>query len=227
MNYDPDEATKLLENEGFTLKDEKWYLPNGEPWQITIKSPSGFEVESEYLATAVADQWIKFGIDVNVQKQDSSTFGSDSDTGNFEVGSYWPSCGVIADCTSQLTQWDKAYNDVPIGQPCSGSGLRWVGTEANDRVTELLTELRTLPSDDEKIVPDTTEILKCFVEEIPFLPMFGTSKFVPYTSHYWTGMPDSDNAYEGPHWWWWCWWRSSPTPAFWCAGNMTKCTNGY
>lgn len=201
-NYDPDEATKLLENEGFTLKDEKWYLPNGEPWQITIKSPSGFEVESEYLATAVADQWIKFGIDVNVQKQDSSTFQSEQGTGNFEVGSYWPSCGVIADCTSQLTQWDKAYNDVPIGQPCSGSGLRWVGTEANDRVTELLTELRTLPSDDEKIVPDTTEILKCFVEEIPFLPMFGTSKFVPYTSHYWTGIPDSDNAYEGPHWWW-------------------------
>jgi len=34
--YAPDIAEKLLISVGFKKRDGKWYLPNGEPWKITI-----------------------------------------------------------------------------------------------------------------------------------------------------------------------------------------------
>jgi len=37
---------------------------------------------------------------------------------------------------------------------------------------------------------------------MPWIPMFGTSKFVPVDTYYWTGYPTNENFYEGPWWWW-------------------------
>jgi len=34
--------------------------------------------------------------------------------------------------------------------------------------------------------------------EMPWIPMFGTSKFVRWIPYYWTGVPDNENFYEGP-----------------------------
>jgi peptide/nickel transport system substrate-binding protein len=35
-----------------------------------------------------------------------------------------------------------------------------------------------------------------------WIPMFGTSKFVPVNETYFTNYPTADNYYEGPWWWW-------------------------
>ena len=195
--YDTEEATKLLESSGFTFKDDKWYKPDGEAWQIVILAPADFEVQSMRLAFSVADSWRKFGIDAQVKQLDSTTFWDAESTGNFEVGSFWPACGLLPDTTTNMAGWHKQFI-VPVGERSSGNRARW----SNDRVSTLLDELAGMLSTDPLVVDKITEINQEFVQEIPFLPMFGTSKFVPVIETYWTGFQDADNQFEGPWWWW-------------------------
>lgn len=195
--YDPAKAGELLGKAGFKKQGDKWMKPDGKPWQLTILAPANFEVESMRLAFAVADSWKKFGIDANVQQMDSATFWDAESTGAFEAGSYWPACGLIPDATANMLGWHKRYI-VPNGKQAPGNRCRW----ANDRVSQLLDELSGLPSSDPAVVEKITEINKEFVKGLPFIPMFGTSKFVPVDTYYWSGIQTSENAYEGPWWWW-------------------------
>lgn len=198
--FDTEQATKMLEAEGFTKNGNEWLTPDGSPWEMTILAPADFEIQSMRLAFAVADSWNKFGVKVTVAQQDSATFWNNEATGNFEAASYWPACGVMPDTTSNMDHWKNTYL-APIGEQAPGNRVRWSG-EANDEVTRILEELQQLPSDDPAVVEGITEILKEFVAEQPFLPMFGTSKFVPVITHYWEGFQTAENAFEGPWWWW-------------------------
>ncbi|MBB3128513.1 peptide/nickel transport system substrate-binding protein [Paenibacillus rhizosphaerae] len=197
FKYDPEEATKLLEKAGFKKEGDKWLLPDGSPWKLTINAPANFEVQSMRLAFAVADSWRKNGIDVNVQQMDAATFWDSESTGNFEVGSYWPACGLLPDSTANLQGWNKEYI-VPNGQQAPGNRNRW----ANDRVSGLLEGLNAMEPSDPKVIADITEINKEMVKGMPFIPMFGTSKFVPVDTYYWQGFQNAENEFEGPWWWW-------------------------
>jgi peptide/nickel transport system substrate-binding protein len=195
--YDTEKASELLTKNGFTKKGDQWIKPDGKPWQISINAPANFEVQSMRLAFAVADSWKKFGIDAVVQQMDSATFGTSNSTGEFEVGSYWPACGLLPDTTVIMSGWHKQFV-VENGKPAPGNTSRW----SNDRVSELLDELGGMQSNDPRVIENITEINKEFVRELPFIPMFGTSKFVPVDTYYWEGFQTSENSFEGPWWWW-------------------------
>lgn len=197
--YDPAKATELLEKNGFT-KDAngKWLLPDGKPWQITINAPANFEVQSQRLAFAVADAWRAFGIDANVQQMEAGTFWSSWSNGTFQAGSYWPGCGVAPDVWDNMNgAWHMKYI-VPIGEPAPGNAVR----HKSEELSALLDEISKLTSEDPKTVELMREFMKQWVKEMPWLPMFGTSKFVPVDTYYWTNFPDVNNYYEGPWWWW-------------------------
>lgn len=198
--HDEDQAAKLLEKEGFKREEGNWLKPDGSVWEISLLAPADFEIQSMRLAFAVADSWNKFGVKTNVVQQDAATFWNNEATGNFDAGSYWPCCGIMPDTSVNMEQWRNKYI-VPTGEQAPGNRYRW-GGKGNDRATEILDELMQLPSDDPKIVEGVTEVCKIFVEEQPFIAMFGTSKFVPVTTHYWEGFQTSDNQFEGPWWWW-------------------------
>jgi peptide/nickel transport system substrate-binding protein len=197
--YDTDKAAELLEGAGFTRNDAgMWMMPDGSPWQITINAPANFEVQSGRLAFAVADSWRQFGIDASVQQMESGTFWDAWTNGTFNAGSYWPGCGVIPDVFDSMNgAWNSKFV-VPVGQPAPGNQNRHV----SETLTSYLDEIEGLTSDDPQTVAETTEFMKAWVEEMPWLPMFGTSKFVPVDTYYWDGLPTAENTYEGPWWWW-------------------------
>jgi peptide/nickel transport system substrate-binding protein len=197
--YDPDKAAELLESVGFSRDaSSNWRLPDGSPWQITINAPAAFEVQSGRLAFAVADTWRNFGIDASVQQMESGTFWSSWSSGTFDAGSYWPGCGVMPDVYTQMNSTWNQRLVVPVGQPAPGNNVR----HDSDILTSYLDEIAALTTDDPRTVELTTEFMKAWVEEMPWLPMFGTSKFVPVDTYYWDGLPTDENAYEGPWWWW-------------------------
>jgi peptide/nickel transport system substrate-binding protein len=195
--FDPSEAGKLLEKAGFKKKGDKWMKPDGTPWKVTINAPANFEVQSMRLAFAVADSWKKNGIDTNVQQMDGATFWDSESTGAYEVGSYWPACGLLPDSTANFQGWHKQYI-VANGKQAPGNRNRW----SNDKVSSLIDELAGMQSTDAKVITNITEINKEFVKGMPFIPMFGTSKFVPVDTYYWSGFQTAKNAFEGPWWWW-------------------------
>ncbi len=196
--YDPAEATKLLEGQGFKKVGGKWQLPDGKPWTVSILAPADFEVESQRLAFAVANEWTSFGIDAKVTQMQDGPFFTAENVGNYEVGSYWgASCGIVADPFVRMEGWHKDYIR-PNGTAASSNQGRY----ANDALSVLIDKLRLIKSDDPQVVPIGTEILKELVTGLPAIEMFGTSKFVPVNETYWTNYPTAKNYYEGPWWWW-------------------------
>jgi peptide/nickel transport system substrate-binding protein len=196
--HDPEEATKLLLAAGFTNEGGTWLKPDGTPFTINILAPADFEVESQRLAFAVANEWSEFGIPTNVQQMQAGAFFTAENTGDYEVGSYWgSSCGIIPDPFVRMEGWHQDYVR-PNGTPASSNQGRYTDPE----LSALIDTLRTVPSDDPQIVGLGTEILQELVEGLPVIEMFGTSKFVPVNETYWTNYPSADNFYEGPWWWW-------------------------
>ena len=197
--HDPDKAAELLESVGFTKDAQgKWLKPDGSPWTMTINAPANFEVQSGRLAYAVADVWRQFGIDVNVAAKEGGSFWNDWTMGTYEAGSYWPGCGGAPDIWDNMNNEWNARFVVPTGQPAPGNSTRFTDAE----LTAILDQIAPLTSDDPQTVELMKEFMKEFVKEMPWLPMFGTSKFVPVDTYYWTNFPSPDNYYEGPWWWW-------------------------
>lgn len=196
--HDPEQATKLLTEVGFTNNGGQWLKPDGTPWTINILAPADFEVQSQRLAFAVANEWTQFGVPTQVQQMQAGAFFTAENTGDYEVGSYWgSSCAITPDLFVRLESWHKDYVR-PNGTPASSNQGRYVDEE----LSALIDELRAVPANDEKVVPLSTDILKELVEGLPSIEMFGTSKFVPVNETYWTNYPSADNYYEGPWWWW-------------------------
>jgi peptide/nickel transport system substrate-binding protein len=196
--YDVAEAAKLLQSAGFTRgAANRWMLPDGTPWKMTINAPNNFEIESQRLAFAVANEWRRFGIDVSVQQLEGGAFVSANATGNFQVGSYWPSCAIGVNVFPRMEYWHKR-NVRPTGTPASVNRERY----SDDAVSAALDKLSTITSDDPRNLEYSTELMQAFLKGMPFIHMVGTSKFVPVSQHYWTNYPTAANYYEGPWWWW-------------------------
>jgi peptide/nickel transport system substrate-binding protein len=196
--YDVDQAAKLLEEVGFTRNaDGKWLLPDGTPWSIAINAPSDFEVQSGRLAYAVADSWSKFGIDATVKPMTASSFWTDESTGQFQAGSYWPGCAIGADIFPNLSGWHQKFV-VPTGEPAPGNRNR----HSSDEIAAIMDKLEVVTSDDPQNVELSSDLLMQMATEMTWIPMFGTSKFVPVNETYFTNYPTADNYYEGPWWWW-------------------------
>ncbi len=196
--YDVDEAAKLLESVGFTRNaDGKWLLPDGTPWSIAINAPSDFEVQSGRLAYAVADSWSKFGIDATVKPMTANTFWTEETMGQQQAGSYWPGCAIGADIYPNLRFWHQKYI-VPTGEPAPGNQNR----HKSDEIAAIMDKLENVTSDDPQNVELSKDLLMQMATEMHWIPMFGTSKFVPVNETYFTNYPTADNYYEGPWWWW-------------------------
>ena len=208
--HDPDKAAELLEKSGLSKNDQGLWTYNGDVISFEIVAPADFEMQSNRLAYACADQWRAFGFDVTVQAADSSVFNTLGNMGQFTAGAYWPSCGVQLDFYGNLAGWHKKLVS-PIGQTSAGGPAHL----SSDKISDILDEMSKLPSDDPKIEEVALNLMKAFVEEAGWLPMFGTTKLVPVNNYYWTNYVSADNAYDGPWWWWSCFKFQMPeiTPA--------------
>ena len=87
---------------------------------------------------------------------------------------------------------------VPTGQPAPGDEQR----HKSDEIAKILDELEKVTSDDPQNIELSKDLLMEMAQEMHWIPMFGTSKFVPVNEHYFTNYPTADNYYEGPWWWW-------------------------
>lgn len=196
--YDPDKAAELLTKAGLEKKDDGWYY-EGKKFGFEVNIPESTEIEANRLGTAMANQWRKFGIDATPAMKAGAAFGDAENSGEFEVGSYWPGCGIIPDVYTHINGWDKRLYK-PNGELAVGTRSRY----QSDALTESLDKLKGMSPTDPAVVEETTKFLQTFVTELPYINCFGQSKFVPVNEHYWTNFPTAENAYNGPWWWWSC-----------------------
>lgn len=197
--YAPEEATKLLIKAGLELKDGKWYF-EGKPFKFNCNILADTEVQAGRGGQAAVDQWIKFGLDVTPVKMTSTAFNTSASNGEFDLGAYWPSCAIIRNLYRQINGWDNELIK-PIGELSSGGNAERLNSQP---ISDKIHEMAKLSSQDERSYELGKEVLKDFVDELPFIGFHSGTKYVPTNNTYWTNYPTAENPYNGPWWWWSC-----------------------
>lgn len=200
--YAPDVSERLLIKHGFKRdKDGKWLLPDGKPWKITIIAAPD-EVDVFRLAIGAADQWKKFGIDVDIESLERTPYYTRQNMGDFICTSSW---GMAAGsgASAVIDKWPYAYflhsrYYKPTGElQTTGNYLRIKSA----KVDELIDKMEAMPPTDPKNVAIVRDWLKLCTEEMFAIPTLSFKKFVTFDTYYWTNFPTAENPYGQPCYW--------------------------
>jgi peptide/nickel transport system substrate-binding protein len=201
--YAPDVAEQLLLKNGFTRDGSgNWLTPDGQPWVLDVQAPPD-ENDAFRMATGAADMWSDFGIDVNLQGLERSSWDNNRFTGQFGLTTMWHSFALTdGDMWPQVQQIHSRYY-VPNGEDARTSGGGWVNTtRINDPVIdEMIDRMATLEPGTEESVALNREFLQYWTENMLSLPVIGFKKFTTWDERYWTGFPTAEDPNYMPLYW--------------------------
>ncbi|NMB45458.1 MAG: ABC transporter substrate-binding protein [Firmicutes bacterium] len=195
----PEVAGKLLERNGYTKdKSGKWLLPDGKPWKITLTSNANPSHPGYKNVFAVAQQWRRFGIEIEVATSEQA--GTLSSYGQVDASNNWPAYepwGGHPDLHRTLRMWHSKYVK-PIGDNAVGHHSRW----SHPELDVIIDEMEKIGFDDPKLMELGMEGLKITAREMPSIPTFSYPGVVGWDETYWTNYPGAENPYQQPyqHW---------------------------
>ncbi|HOJ92484.1 MAG TPA: ABC transporter substrate-binding protein [Dictyoglomaceae bacterium] len=199
FKYAPDVAEKLLINNGFKRdKDGKWLLPDGKPWKMTILAQTDPSHPDFRNGFAAAQQWKKFGIDVEVVTTEQRP--TLLQRGEFDACSDWPATepwGGHADMYRTFNSWNSEYVR-PIGEQTFGHPARW----SDPRMDKVIKDLASTDWNSVKVRQLGIEGLKIAFEEMAGIPTCAYPGTTSWDEYYWTNYPGAENPYCIPyqHW---------------------------
>jgi len=199
--FDPDAAEKLLIKNGFS-RDEggQWLTPEGEPWTIEIQSPPD-ENDAFRMATAAADMWTDFGIDVNLQGLERSVWDQNRFVGQYQVSTPWQSFALASG-----DAWPEIRGLHPDFYSPNGEDYRPLGGNGQFRlndptVGESIDAMVQLDPASEENLQAAQDFVKHWTENMYFITAISFKKFVTWDERYWTGFPTSENPTYMPLYW--------------------------
>jgi len=205
--YDPTEAERLLKSVGFSKgPDGKWRLPDGTPWKITLLTTSGFEMESQRIGFMIAEQWRRFGIDVDVQPVEAGVWSARTAKGDYDVATVWPGCSLLLDAAPHIWGWHSKYcnPDAPgNGWSCYGvlAGTKFPQRQELDSLIDQL-EL-TPPWELDKVYELSRKALLIWAQQMPWAGFFPTPFYTLHDTYCWENWPSyPDNYYMDTVYWW-------------------------
>ena len=212
---DKEKATEILSSlPDFELKDGTWYY-QGNPRTIKlILHTEESSPQASRSGKAIADQWSKFGINVEASMLTQGDLSNRVNLGDFEVCSNWNNCcAYFADMYNNINGWDDTTFNYPLGEVATGiSAYRFYNAdpELSAKITEVVRKIAVTAPNSDEIKDLTTEFLKLTAEAHLSVDVHAGTKIVPINTSYWTGLQTAEDPYEGPWWWWSCFKFSLP-----------------
>lgn len=197
--YDPDAASALLEEHGFSRdKNGKWLLPDGSPWKMSIIAHPNPAHPAYKWAFPLAEQYRRFGIDATAlitEQRDSINA-----EGKYDVNTDWPVGAPWGSHPDMYRAFSPYHSELvkPVGERAVGHVSRW----SDPRLDAILDEMKTVAFNDEAIIDLTLEATKIIVEEMPGLSLASYPSFIGWDTYYWENYPGGDDPYSQPHYHW-------------------------
>jgi len=201
FKYAPDVAEQLLESVGFYRgSDGKWRLPNGDVWHITFYSAGPWEIDGMRMSYGFAEQWTKFGIEVEVKVEDSSTFWSRNNLGQYEIGGWWGfgQEGVtVHDWVRSLSLMHSKY-----AKPSGEWSTNFIRLR-DPYVDELLDKMLSIPTllPDGRVNPEFIDLAAnlsmYLLKNMYIVPTQCTKKLAVFDTKYWEGYTIIEEGWRG------------------------------
>ncbi len=199
--YAPDVAERLLIKNGFSRDGNgKWLRPDGQPWTIDLQSPPD-ENDAFRMATAAADMWSDFGIEVNLLGLERSVWNQNNAVGQFQISTPWYSWVLASgDSWPQIRGWHPDFY-VPNGEDVATTGGGDIARLNDPKVGEFIDAMVGVSPDSEENIQLAQDFLKYWVENMYFITCISFKKFVTWDERYWTGFPTAENPTYMPLYW--------------------------
>lgn len=199
--YAPDVAERLLIKNGFSRDGNgDWLKPDGERWVIDLQSPPD-ENDAFRMATAAADMWNDFGIEVNLQGLERSVWDQNRWVGQYQMSTPWFTFVLPSgDAWPQIRGWHPDFY-VPNGEDFRAKGGGTAFRLNDPKIGEMIDAMALLSPDSEENYEAVREFTKYWIENMYSITAISFKKFVTWDERYWTGFPTSENPNYMPLYW--------------------------
>ncbi len=199
--FDTAAAEKLLLKNGFTRdNNDKWLKPDGTPWKLDLQSPPD-ENDAFRMATAAADMWADFGIDVNLLGLERSVWEQNNWSGNYQLSTPWYSfVQASGDAWPEIRGRHTDFY-VPTGENSTSLGGNDQERLNDPKISEFIDAMAAVSPDSDENHQLVTEFLQYFTEQMYMITCISFKKFVTWDERYWTGFPTSENPDYMPLYW--------------------------
>lgn len=178
--YNTTAAQQMFTKAGLTMSGGKLDFSNGSQVTINLQIPTG-EPDSQNIATLVAQQWAKVGINVQTQVTDATTLYADFGTGNWQAAS--------------LTEDGTTGTPIRYTDQLQSSGLTIVtagGTPGKaatpaqyitPQVGELIGNQSVVPTGSAQYNALTAQLTPIIAQLVPMIPLYTDADIVVYNSN--------------------------------------------
>jgi peptide/nickel transport system substrate-binding protein len=197
FTFDPAKAEQLLDQIGATKSGDKRQL-NGKNIALTCITPTNAGDPEYQIATLLAQEAEKVGIDIEVKTLLSTAMWDAYELGDYDLTSHWL-CGVALD-PAQLYGKFLTRQYKPIGERAvhDNNETRTQIPELND----VTLQLEKVNPDDPANKPVFDQGLEAYLANLPAMPSIQTIYPFAFGTSYWTGWPTNDNKYNiAANWW--------------------------
>ncbi len=199
-NFNADEAKAMIEGMGYTMGADGYYaLEDGTQLTMDITTHEAF-IEKQRIAAVLVEQFQRVGINASTRNEAGGTWDDNLFNGNFDTRMAWYNCGSVSEPWASMDTLNKRWVK-PVGERASTNGWRW----SNDRYSELVDQIGTLPLGSPEIDPLFIEAMHIYLDELPTIPVTQARKLIPLNNTYWTNWPTAENNYTSS----WTWWQST------------------
>jgi peptide/nickel transport system substrate-binding protein len=190
LEYNPEKGDALLTNKGWTKNDAgMWLDENGQ--QVKLDIVSFFDFTS--VGPVVVEFLKRAGIESSYSEPPD--FFDNFSTGNF-TGCLFGHGGSCREPQETLALYQSSSQAIPGGHAVNFS--RW----HNDAFDALADEAYvTPPTDTEKLLDIWVRAMEIWLPELPDIQLTHGLHRLPWTTEYWTNMPDQNNPYTNSAQW--------------------------
>ncbi len=115
LPFDPDEAARILDEEGWAVGAGGVREKEGESLSFTLGTNAGNQRRAD-IAQMVQQQWRRVGVDARIQTRETNTYFDALTSRDFEAAIAGWSIGLFVDMTS-LWEGDSAFNYTSFDDP--------------------------------------------------------------------------------------------------------------
>lgn len=171
--------------------DNRWRLPDGQPWQLSIVAQQG-----DPIAPVLARQLQQGGIDTVFRTLQDAAYFDAQTSGNFAAASF-VHCGSLYDPWQTLEHFHSKYAPPP-GQ--RAGNLRAITRYANPALDAILNRMEaSVPSaTDPAYMAMVREATSIVLRDVPQVSLTEEMHPITFNTQYWTGWPSAADPYVAP-----------------------------
>src|SRR5579875_2156879 len=185
--YDPAEAKRLLEADGFKMGKNGYFQKDGKTLAFTIVEPSGF---TDYVTDdqIMISELKKVGMDVSFDGVSQNAWTADLESGSFDASLDWSGLGV-----TPYYLYDSILDygiSAPLGKTAYGDYERW----DNPQTQAYLTEYKNSSTQAQRYQA-IAGLEGVMVNDLPVVPVFYTANWGEWRTDKFVGWPTPQNPY--------------------------------